>query len=184
MEGATCCDLRACQDQDQTCRSKQGRSVTTATATTAAKVTTATAAATTAARTIGTTATATAAISTATATAAATTGAIFAGTRFVDRQRTPIQLHAVQGFDSFVSFFGVIHRDKGKAFGASGEFIRDELHAIHGAMGTEGIIQTGFVRIVGQIADIDFHTVFFYFCRCLLITIWSAEKLDCRPLGL
>jgi hypothetical protein len=95
------------------------------------------------------------------ATTAAAGRTIFPGTGLIYRDGAPVQLHAVEGVHGVLGFFEVIHRDKGEAFGPTGEFVGDELHAIHGAVGTEGIMKGGFVRIVGQIADVDFHVLLF-----------------------
>jgi hypothetical protein len=68
---------------------------------------------------------ATAAVASSTA-ATATSRAVLARPRFIDRKRATVDLLSIELGDSLISILGT-HLHKGKAFGAAGVTVRDDL---------------------------------------------------------
>jgi hypothetical protein len=104
-----------------------------ATATTAASTTKAATRATPEAAATATTTATEAAAFTAAAKTAGARRALFARTGDVHRQGATFHLEAVEFFDRFLGVLGAAHRDEGKAAGAAGELVEDNLDDADGA---------------------------------------------------
>ena len=120
---------------------------TTAAATAAAAVVAASAAATT-----------TTAATAEGATAAAATWAIFAGTRFIDGQRTAMESLAVEKADGLLCFLVAGHGDEGKAAGLARELILHQSGFGDAACLGEEVLQVHFWGVEGKIPDVEFVT--------------------------
>jgi hypothetical protein len=124
----------------------------TAAATTATTATAAAAAATTAAAVATAAATTTAAITT---TAAATAPA-FLGLGFVDSESTAIMFLAVDSGNRRLRFSIAAHFDKTKALASAGVTISDDLSALHGAVRSKELFQSGAIDVVAHITHVQF----------------------------
>ena len=133
----------------------------------AATATTVSSAAT--AATVITTTTAAAATEFTTGTAAATESTaaasrtVFAGTRFVDCQRTAVKFLAVELIDRCLSRLVRVHRDEGESARAACEFVLHQHDFGNRAALREQVLNCDFGRIERQIADIEFVTHGFTF---------------------
>ena len=117
----------------------------TAATTTAAVATAATA--TAAAAAVATTATTTTAAATA-------TGAIFAGLGFIDGQGAAFVFMAVECGNGRLCFGIRTHLDEPETFAATGVPVIDDFGALHGAVRTEQLLQSGAIDAVGEVAYI------------------------------
>ena len=129
----------------------------------AATATTVSSAATAAATVITTTAAAAATeFTTGTAAATESTAAasrtVFAGTRFVDCQRTAVKFLAVELIDRCLSRLVRVHRDEGESARAACEFVLHQHDFGNRAALREQVLNCDFGRIERQIADIEFVT--------------------------
>src|SRR5439155_27365897 len=88
-------------------------------------------------------------------TAAATTIALV--TRFVDGNRTTVDLSPIQGFDRGAGLVIVSHRDKGKTARPAGIAVRDHGDFFHLTMGPKLGLQRFLGRGKGKVANIQLH---------------------------
>jgi hypothetical protein len=128
----------------------QDKSITAA----ATAATTATAAATAAAAVSATAAATTTA--TAVTTTAAATAPAFLGLGFVDSESTAIMFLAVDSGDRCLRFSIAAHFDKTEALASAGVTVSDDLSALHGAVRSKKLFQSGAIDVVAHITHVQF----------------------------
>jgi hypothetical protein len=97
---------------------------------------------------------------TATTTAAAipaptTAGTIFAGTRFIDAQPTPLEFGIIQIIEGRLAFRLIGHDDESESAGFAGHFVHDDGHFRNGSMSRKGLAEVFLRGVVREIADVD-----------------------------
>ena len=98
-----------------------------------------------------------AAASTAVATSAATStaAALFARLGFIDGERAPVVLFAVEGGNGALGVIIVGHLDEPEPLAAAGVAIADNLGALNGAKLTEQLLQRRTVHAVAEVPDVQ-----------------------------
>jgi hypothetical protein len=126
------------------------------TAAATAAATTATAAAAAAATTAAAAVATTAATATAVPTTTAATAPAFLGLGFVDSEGAAIMFLAVDSRDGCLRFSIGAHFDETEALASAGVAVCDDLSALHGAVRSKELFQSGAIDVVAHISNIQF----------------------------
>jgi len=81
---------------------------------------------------------------------------IFSWSSFVDGESTPVDLLAVQGGNSRLSFLTVAHLDKAEAFRAARVPVHDDLSRLNRSVRLEQVLQINVGHAIRQVADVQF----------------------------
>src|SRR5204862_507307 len=90
--------------------------------------------------------------------ASAGAGTLIARAGFIDGERAPVKILAVQGLDCSVRCFLGFHGDKGEAARAPAEFVGDDINLDHVAVGGEHVLELVFGSVEGKISYKQFGT--------------------------
>lgn len=88
-------------------------------------------------------------------TIAATWPVVFAGSRFIDTQWTPVERLSIQAFDRRFAFLPIGHFHKAKAFGTIGFPIDHDLGGADLTETLKGVSKILLGQVIGKVADVN-----------------------------